>query len=1275
MPNDFETAFIRIFQTSLDEPAGAGFLLDEKHILTCAHVIADALGLERTTPTFPESDFRLDFPLVAPGQVVVAKVVAWQPMLAETQLAAPSLGEDIAVLELISALPEAAKPCLPLLTLEYWKHNFRAYGFPEGDNNGVHVSGILMEKLANGWVQIDDDKGHGYFVKPGFSGGPIWDETVGGIVGIVVAADRKIENRSARMIPTPILAKAWSPLQELLEREKSKTTTPPAPLPGSQPVPVYISHAPEDETYLDEMLKQFSLLSKRQKLISVRHSGDNPAGDRVQPIALAEARLVMLMLSSDYFTNDTCWEVELTQALKRRENNQAVVVPVIVRPCEWYNFDTFNELKPLLPGKKPVINYDPRDEAYEIIVNTVRGLLATQLVQLRSASDIVPDKPIIETLEHRTPKPIPGSILSIPSLPENYLRRDSALVAIRSILLGQNFPVGITGAKLGVQGMGGVGKTVLAAMLVSEEEVKKRYPDGVFWLAVGQKPELLSLQTRLATALGDNRLITDIETGRQQLAEAFKERECLLVLDDLWEAAPASYLAPLGEKGQLLFTTRKGIVAQELGAQEHELDLLSEEDALKFLFRAVRTQERALPPEAKEVARECGYLPLALAIAGALVTKLGWQETLQKLQTVGIIGAGSELEEYAGLYRSMEASLIDLDPQNQERYLQLAVFKDEAAIPLESLAVLWGLERRETDELAALLGHNALLRWTENYNAVTLHDLQRDYLLYRIKARLPQLQRAFVEAYRTRGSGEYWGVKANKYYYQNLPYHLIEAGQRAEFRELLLNYRWLEAKLRETDVAQLLKDYDLLAEYPELQAIKEALTLGAHLLAREPASLWSQLAGRLLQTKNEAVVQLRLHPPKGIYIQPFYSSLEQAGGVLKRSFEGHGRLVNGVAVLPDGKGFISASADKTLKLWNIEQEKAVRTFEGHIDAVIEIAVLPDGQHFVSASGDNTLKLWNIEQEKAVRTFKGHFDVVHGIAMLPDGQHFVSASADNTLKLWNIEQEKAVRTFKGHSNGVTGVAMLPNGQRFISASADNTLKLWNIDQEKAVRTFKGHSNTVFGVAVLPDGKGFISTSFDNTLKLWNIETGKEVRSFEGHRGMVRRVAVLSDGQHFVSASADKTLKLWNIDQEKAVRTFEGHNSRVMGVAVLSDGQHFISASADNTLKLWNIETGEEVCSSEGHRGMVRGVAMLPDGQHFISASADNTLKLWNIDQEKAVRTFEGHIDAVNGVAVLPDGKGFISASADNTLKLWNIDQEKVVQTFEGHNGGVRGVIGV
>ena len=75
--------------------------------------------------------------------------------------------------------------------------------------------------------------------------------------------------------------------------------------------------------------------------------------------------------------------------------------------------------------------------------------------------------------------------------------------------------------------------------------------------------------------------------------------------------------------------------------------------------------------------------------------------------------------------------------------------------------------------------------------------------------------------------------------------------------------------------------------------------------------------------------------------------------------------------------------------------------EGHSSEVWSVTSSPDGKTLASASADKTIKLWNVDTKKEITTLKGHSSYVYSVTFSPDGKTLASASADNTIKLWNL----------------------------------------------------------------------------------------------------------------------------------------------------------------------------------------------------------------------------------------------------------------------------------
>jgi tetratricopeptide (TPR) repeat protein len=196
---EFTSSIVRIYATD-GTIAGSGFLVAERRVVTCAHVVALGLDIPRDATEPPLTTIQIDFPLVAPGHTLAASVVLWQPE------------DDVAGLEFKADPPSGARPTNLAAPKELWGHPVRAFGFPGDYDSGVWASGILRGRTVAGWVQFEDVKSTGYFVETGFSGAPVWDEQLGGVIGMVTAAETRPEISAVFMIPSDILIQTWPSL-------------------------------------------------------------------------------------------------------------------------------------------------------------------------------------------------------------------------------------------------------------------------------------------------------------------------------------------------------------------------------------------------------------------------------------------------------------------------------------------------------------------------------------------------------------------------------------------------------------------------------------------------------------------------------------------------------------------------------------------------------------------------------------------------------------------------------------------------------------------------------------------------------------------------------------------------------------------------------------------------------------------------------------------------------------------------------------------------------
>ena len=228
---------------------------------------------------------------------------------------------------------------------------------------------------------------------------------------------------------------------------------------------------------------------------------------------------------------------------------------------------------------------------------------------------------------------------------------------------------------------------------------------------------------------------------------------------------------------------------------------------------------------------------------------------------------------------------------------------------------------------------------------------------------------------------------------------------------------------------------------------------------------------------------------------------------------------------------------------------------GHQDAVCDAVFNPDGTQILTASWDKTAKLWDAASYKLIATF-AHQGVVVAAVFSPDAARILTVSWDKTAKLWDAVSGKLIASF-GHRESVENATFSPNGARILTASYDKTVRLWEVASGEPLASFT-HQDGLYHAAFSRDGARILTGSADKTAKPWNAASGKLIASFYHQDGVTD------------TASADNTAKLWDADSGKLITSFD-HQDTVQWAGFSPDGARILTVSWDKTARLWDVAT--------------------------------------------------------------------------------------------------------
>ena len=384
---------------------------------------------------------------------------------------------------------------------------------------------------------------------------------------------------------------------------------------------------------------------------------------------------------------------------------------------------------------------------------------------------------------------------------------------------------------------------------------------------------------------------------------------------------------------------------------------------------------------------------------------------------------------------------------------------------------------------------------------------------------------------------------------------------------------------------------------------------------------------------------------------------------------GHTGFVVSAAYSPDSTRIVTASTDKTARIWDAGTGAQLALLSGHGDRVISATYSPDGTRIATASADKTARIWDARTGAELAVLSGHGDRVISAAYAPDGTRIVTASADKSARVWDAVTGAELTVLSGHAGSVYCAAYSPDGSRIVTASDDKTAQTWDARARAELARLSGHGDIVFSAVYSPDGARIVTTSADKAARIWDAGTAAELAVLSGHAGFVYSAAYSPDGTRIVTASADKTARIWDARTATELKVLSGHGDRVISAVYSPDGARIVTASADKTARIWDARTGVELAVLSGHGDAVVSAAYSPDGTRIITASYDKTARIWDAGAAAELAVLSGHGDIVVSAAYSPDGSRIITGSADKTARIWDARTGVQLAVLSGHTAFV------
>jgi WD40 repeat protein len=400
-------------------------------------------------------------------------------------------------------------------------------------------------------------------------------------------------------------------------------------------------------------------------------------------------------------------------------------------------------------------------------------------------------------------------------------------------------------------------------------------------------------------------------------------------------------------------------------------------------------------------------------------------------------------------------------------------------------------------------------------------------------------------------------------------------------------------------------------------------------LARARAAQRAQNEASRQQDRRPAKVKADGEIPQGEFDWSGWASDVSADGVVARLATpedlqdlslGDGSLSGIFEQLLDGAtGTQEAAPEQSAAPAKPVEWQTVSILKGHARKVCRAALSPDGKWAVTASDDRTARVWEALTGKLVAELQGHRNRVNYAAFSPDGMLVVTASDDGRARLWEARTGRAVAELKPHGKitaigrqPVVSAAFTPDGKLVATASNDGKVRLWKVTTGQIEAELSGADAFAVRAVCSPGGDRLVRLDKDRKGRVRDVQTGKLWEAMGERAGSLRDLAFSVGGKKAITAHNDGVARIWHVETGKIARVLHVSDiDPLRAVAFHPNGRWVATVTVSKKVKVWNVETGGLVALLIGHVDFVNNVAFSLDGELAVTASDDLTARVWQV----------------------------------------------------------------
>ena len=339
---------------------------------------------------------------------------------------------------------------------------------------------------------------------------------------------------------------------------------------------------------------------------------------------------------------------------------------------------------------------------------------------------------------------------------------------------------------------------------------------------------------------------------------------------------------------------------------------------------------------------------------------------------------------------------------------------------------------------------------------------------------------------------------------------------------------------------------------------------------------------------------------------------------------------------------------------------------GHSKLIYDVAYSPNGDYIASASADRTVKIWETEKGREVRTIYIDNGYATSVNFSNDSKKLLVGGGNyevGELKIYDIETGKTITNMVGHQEYAWDAAFSLDNQFVYSASFDGTLKKWDAVSGKELFSTPMLGSILRDLSIDPLNE-YVAVTNDNDdslrVTLWSLKD----LSFQYELNLpflfsARDVEFTVDGQHIMVGDFSGEVAIFERNQLDSKFLYPAHDDALSDIISAKDGQSFFTCGHDRVIRQWAIDSGLLLADFIGHEDRVYGIDIHPNGEKIISGgSFDKSILEWNIADHSLLRKFAGYVYPIHQMKLLDHNNQLLISAYDDyggDAYVWNLSR--------------------